>query len=67
MLVITLLESVDLIVTSEGEEVEASAGCKGADDVSVGGAFPFPPNPRAIVTVVSIFACCLAEENWNNA
>lgn len=67
MLVITLLESVDGIVTSDGEDVEVSEGCKGAEDVSVRGVFPFPPNPRAIVTVVSIFACCLAEEKWNKA
>lgn len=67
MLVITPLESVDGIVTSDGEDVEVSEGCKGAEDVSVRGVFPFPPNPRAIVTVVSIFACCLAEEKWNKA
>lgn len=67
MLLITLLESVDGIVTSDGEDVEVSEGCKGAEDVSVRGVFPFPPNPRAIVTVVSIFACCLAEEKWNKA
>lgn len=68
------MESIDEgigIVTLEGEDGKASEGCegcKGPVDVSVRGVFlPFPLDPRAIVIVLSIITCCLAEGKWNKA
>lgn len=59
------------IVTSESKDSKDSEGCeeyKGPIDVSVRGIFlPFPLDPRAIIIVISIFTCCLAEKKWNKA
>lgn len=76
MLVFTVAGPVDAsdselpssIVISEGEDdkgSEACVGCKVAGGLSVQGVLPFPLDPRAIVTVVPMFACCFAEEKWN--
>lgn len=56
------------IVISDGKAGKGSVGCDdcdGAGGVPVRAVVPFPLDPRAIVTVVSI-ACCLADEKRNN-
>lgn len=54
---------------SEGKAGEGSVGCKGrdgADCVSVRGVSLFPLDPRAIVILISTFACSLDDKKWNN-
>lgn len=49
----------------DGKVNEACSGCKGAEGLSLQDVLPFPLDPRAIATVMSMFACCLAEEKRN--
>lgn len=56
------------IVISEGEDgkcSEACSGCKGAEGLSLQDVLPFPLDPHAIATLVSMFHCCLAQEKRN--